>query len=477
MSSKRSLGKKFLLSVGSVVTMTILLLFAFIFWQSEQAIMDQVDQQSRALLQQVVITRAWVADHGGVHLKKGPGVEENPYLPGTTVVDTKGTAYVFHNPAYVTRILSGYAEKQGIYRFHITSLKPMNPINAPTTFEENALKEFERKTFEKSRDGVATIISEQGKRFYQRTIPLRMERPCLTCHEKQGYREGEIRGGLSVMIPMARTDAALMRNWIVLVVGGFLILGSVGISLYVLLQKVVLAPVGHLHQVALQLLAGDYSAKAALETGDELEGLGKAFNAMTKHIIDSFGAMVKTLASAIEARDPYTAGHVERVSKFVKVIAEEMGMEPKLMHQIVLGAVLHDIGKIGVPDDILRKQGSLDDEEIEAMRSHVAKGAVIVSSASDFPPSIQSAVFSHHERFDGTGYTQRLKGEEIPIGDRIIAVADTLDAMTSDRPYRKGMLWEKAIAEIKELAGTQFDPEVVKAFSRAYKKGLISENG
>jgi putative nucleotidyltransferase with HDIG domain len=477
MTAKRSLGKKFLLSVGSVVTLTVLLLFAFIFWQSEQAIMDQIDQQSRALLQQVVISRAWVADHGGVYLKKGPGVEENPYLPGTTVVDTKGTAYVFHNPAYVTRILSDYAEKQGLYRFHITSLKPINPINAPTTFEEKSLREFERKTFEKSRDGVASVISDQGKRFYQRTIPLRVEHRCLQCHEKQGYREGEIRGGLSVMIPMARTDAALMRNWIALVVGGCVILGSVGISLYVLLHKVVLAPVGHLHQVALQLLSGDYSAKAALETGDELEGLAKALNAMTKHIIDSFGAMVKTLASAIEARDPYTAGHVERVSKFAKVIAEELGIEPKLMHQIVLGAVLHDIGKIGVPDDILLKQGTLDVAESATMRSHVDKGAEIVSSATDFSPSVQSAVFSHHERFDGTGYTQSLKGEEIPIEDRIIAVADTFDAMTSDRPYRKGMSPEKAIVEIRKLAGTQFDPGVVAAFTRAYEKGMIGGKG
>jgi putative nucleotidyltransferase with HDIG domain len=239
---------------------------------------------------------------------------------------------------------------------------------------------------------------------------------------------------------------------------------------------VVLAPVGHLHQVALQLLSGDYSAKAALETGDELEGLAKAFNAMTTHIIDSFGAMVKTLASAIEARDPYTAGHVERVSKFVKIIAEEMGIEPKLMHQVVLGAILHDIGKIGIPDDILRKQGTLDVAEIATMRSHVAKGAAIVSSASDFSLSVQKAVFSHHEHFDGTGYTQKLKGAEIPIEDRIIAVADTFDAMTSDRPYRNGMTWEKAIAEIKKLSGTQFDPEVVDAFSRAYEKGMISRN-
>jgi putative nucleotidyltransferase with HDIG domain len=473
MAPKRSLGKKFFLSVGSVVLLTVLLLFIFIFRQSERAIMDQVDLQSRALLQQVMITRGWIADHGGIYVKRGPGVKENPYLPGTTVVDAKGDAYVFHTPEYVTRILSGYAEQQGLYRFHITSLKPMNPINAPTPFEEKALREFDRKTFEKSRDGVAAVISEQGKRFYQRTLPLRVERPCLHCHGKQGYREGEVRGGLSVMIPMALTDAELMRNWIVLSIGGCIILAAVGFSLTLLLRRVVLTPVDHLRQVASRLLAGDYSAQADLKTGDELEELAKAYNAMTKHIIASFEAMVKTLASAIEARDPYTSGHLERVSAFVMAIADEMGIESKLKHQIVMGAILHDIGKIGISDDILRKPGALNAAESETMRSHVTKGADIVASTSDFSSSVQSAVFSHHEHFDGTGYPQRLKGENIPIGDRIIAVADSFDAMTTDRPYRKGIPREAAIAKLKKLAGTQLDPKVVEAFLRAYEQGRI----
>jgi HD-GYP domain-containing protein (c-di-GMP phosphodiesterase class II) len=474
MALKRSLGKKFLLSVGSVVTLTILLFFVFIFRQSERAIMDQVDHQSRTLLQQVMLTRAWIADQGGIYVKRGPGVKENPYLPGTTVVDAKGDDYVFHTPEYVTRILSGYAEQQGLYRFHITSLKPINPINAPTPFEEKTLKEFERKTFEKSRDGVAAVISEQGKRFYQRTIPLRVERSCLHCHGKQGYREGEIRGGLSVMIPMALTEAALMHNWIVLSVGCYAILAAVGISLYLVLRKVVLAPVDHLHQVASQLLGGDYSAQADLKTGDELEELAKAYNAMTKHIIDSFEAMVKTLASAIAARDPYTAGHVERVSAFVKVIADEMEIEPKLKHQIVMGAILHDIGKIGISDDILRKPGALNAAESATMRSHVNKGAEIVASTADFSSLVQSAILSHHEHFDGTGYPRSLKGEKIPIGDRIIAVADTFDAMITDRPYRNGMPREAAIAQLKKLAGTQLDPKVVEAFLRAYEQGRLS---
>lgn len=471
------IGRKFLIGVGGFVTLTVILLFIFIFRQSEKAITDQVDQQSRALLQQVVITRAWVADHGGVYLKKGPGVMENPYLPGTTVSDMKGNEYVFHNPAYVTRILSGYAERKEMYRFHITSLMPINPVNAPTPFEKKALEEFNRKGFDAVREGTSTVISEKGKRFYQRIIPLRVERPCLRCHAAQGYREGNIRGGLSVMIPMDLTEAQLKNKRILFGAAGIVIMAVVGLSLYIILRKVVLAPVAHLNRVASQLMAGDYSARAALDTGDELEGLGKAYNAMTNHIIESYQSMVKTLAAAIEARDPYTAGHVERVSRYATAIAEEMGVEPKLMHQIVMGAILHDIGKIGIPDIILQKPGSLDAEEAEKMRSHPVKGKDIISSVSDFTAPVQTAVLYHHEHFDGNGYPYGLKGEEIPIGDRIIAVADTFDAIVTDRPYRKGRTLETAIEEIKKMAGTQLDPEAVGAFIRVYEKGGIKMDG
>ena len=477
LSFKRSLGRKFLLTVGSVVTLTVTLLFIFIFWQSERAIIDQVDQQSRAILQQVLITRAWISDHNGVYLKKGPGVKENPYLPGTTVTDDKGNEYVFHNPAYVTRILSEYADRQGLYRFHISSLKPLNPTNTPSSSEEKSLREFEKNGFEATRDGTSTVIDEEGKRFYQRTIPLRVERSCLPCHARQGYREGEIRGGLSVTIPMALTEAQLMRSRILLSIAGVAILGIVGISLYILLLRVVLAPVSHLHQVASRLMAGDYSARAALDTGDELEGLAKAYNAMTNHIIESYQSMVKTLAAAVEMRDPYTAGHVERVSRYAKAMAEEMGIEPRLIHQIEMGAILHDIGKIGISDDILLKPGALDAGEGKEMRSHPEKGKEIISSSSDFSSPVQTAILYHHEHFDGNGYPFGLKGDNIPIGDRIIAVADAFDAMVTDRPYRKGMPWETAILELKNLAGMQFDPKAVEAFLKVYEKGAISVEG
>lgn len=474
---KRSLGMKFLMTIGSIVALTITLLFIYIFWQSERAIIDQVDHQSRALLQQILITRTWVADHSGVYIKKAPGVTENPYLPGTTVTDIKGSDYVFHNPAYVTRLLSEYADKEGLYRFHISSLKPINPTNAPSPSEDVSLREFEKKGFEATRGGISTIINEKGNRFYPRTIPLRVDRSCLTCHEKQGYKEGDIRGGLSVTIPLTLTELQLMRSRIVLSIGGIAFLGIVGLSIYMLIHRLILAPIAHLHQVASRLTRGDYSARADLKTGDELEELAKTYNSMTNHIIDSYRSMVKTLAAAVEMRDPYTAGHVERVSRYAKAIAEEMDIEPRLIHQIEMGAILHEIGKIGIPDGILLKPGSLDDGEGKEMRSHPLKGKEIISSSSDFSSSVQAAILYHHEHFDGKGYPFGLKGEEIPIGDRIISVADAFDAMVTDRPYRKGMSWDMAVSELKKKAGNQFDPNAVDAFLKAYEKGAIREEG
>lgn len=471
MALKGDLATKFLLTIGSVVAVTLLLLFTIIARMSERAVVGQVDEQSRALLEQMVITRAWVSDRGGVYARKGPGVKENPYLPGTTVRDAAGREYVFHNPAYVTRLLSEYAERQDLYRLHLTSLKPVNPANAATPFEARALRGFEAAGFEASKAGAAAVVVEDGARFYQRVRPLQVEASCLRCHASQGYKAGEVRGGLSVSIPMASADAHLARSRKTLALAGLAILGIVGSALALLLRKVVLAPVAHLHQVAARLVAGDYSARASLATGDELEDLARAYNAMTGHIIGSYESMVKTLSAALEARDPYTAGHVERVSRYAKAVAEEMGVDAKTVHQIVMGAILHDIGKIGVSDAVLRKPGSLDEDEREQMRRHAQGGKDILASASDASSEMKDFILYHHEQFDGKGYPYGLKGMDIPLGDRIIAVADAFDAMVTDRPYRKGLPRDTALEELRKCSGRQFDPRVVEAFLAVLARG------
>ncbi len=194
---------------------------------------------------------------------------------------------------------------------------------------------------------------------------------------------------------------------------------------------------------------------------------------MDKDLQKSYLMTIKALASAIEARDRYTAGHTDRVYRIAKVIARELGWNNKQLIDLRTGSILHDIGKIGVPDSILNKPGKLTDEETEIMKKHPELGARILKGIPFLEPIIPY-VISHHERYDGTGYPHGLSGEDIPLEGRVLAVADTFDAIMSDRPYRPSAKTEKAINELILYKGTQFDPVVVDAFINAYREGRIN---
>jgi hypothetical protein len=179
--------------------------------------------------------------------------------------------------------------------------------------------------------------------------------------------------------------------------------------------------------------------------------------------------MVTALAETLEKKDPYTGGHVRRVVCYSLLLGAELGLGPGDLKDLWLAATLHDIGKIGVPDRILGKPAPLDADEAEVMRRHTTDGASIVAHLSS--PHVLPGVRSHHERVDGGGYPDGLEGDQIPLAPRIIAVADTFDAMTTSRPYRQGLSGERAAAEIESAAGTQFCPRVVAAFSAMFAGG------
>lgn len=184
------------------------------------------------------------------------------------------------------------------------------------------------------------------------------------------------------------------------------------------------------------------------------------------------------LANAIDARDPYTHGHTERVNKYCLTIADELEEIPEAQEYknfketLQIAALLHDVGKIGVPDAILNKKEKLTKKEFERIVEHPVIGATILEPIVELD-NVAREVRHHHEHYDGNGYPNRLKGGEIPLIARIIAVCDSFDAMTSDRPYRRGKESEAAIQEIKDESGTQFDPIVVSAFLLACEKGKI----
>jgi len=186
----------------------------------------------------------------------------------------------------------------------------------------------------------------------------------------------------------------------------------------------------------------------------------------------AYFSTIKTITNSIEARDPYTKGHSERVARFSKAIAEELNWDKDEIELIDWGGMLHDVGKIGIPDSILNKPGNLTNAEYNKIKLHPLIGAQIVKDISFLEP-VTPYILEHHERFDGKGYPRGVAGKDISIKGRLLAVADTFDAMTSDRIYRRAFKPEAALNEILRNRETQFDPEIAWAFERAWMSGKV----
>jgi response regulator RpfG family c-di-GMP phosphodiesterase len=180
-------------------------------------------------------------------------------------------------------------------------------------------------------------------------------------------------------------------------------------------------------------------------------------------IEEAYRSTLSALTAALDARDSETSGHSRRVVSFSLRLGRELGLDPDQLRSLEFGALLHDVGKIGVPDAVLRKPSQLDDEEWTRMRQHPLYGERILQGI-EFLRGASRVVAQHHERWDGTGYPVGLRGRDIDLNTRIFAVADAFDAITSDRVYRAAKSYEAAAAELREWAGRQFDPEVVAAF-------------
>ena len=189
---------------------------------------------------------------------------------------------------------------------------------------------------------------------------------------------------------------------------------------------------------------------------------------------DLFMSAVKSLVMAIDAKDPYTHFHSLRVSEVSGVLSEELGLDKGEVEQIRLAALLHDVGKIGVPEHVLLKPGKLTPEEWGEMKQHPLHSVHILEQVKQFSPIVKW-VRHEHEHYDGSGYPDQLKGEAIPLPSRIIAVADAFDAITSDRYYRKGRSEEVALSILQEGSDSQFDPAVIRAFVSAYQKGRFKD--
>ena len=262
---------------------------------------------------------------------------------------------------------------------------------------------------------------------------------------------------------------------------------SLALAIGFLFAKQLTNPVRELAEGAHRIAAGDFSQRIQVRNRTELGELGTSFNQMTDRLEsyiedlrraaeenrELFIGTVKALAAAIDGKDPYTRGHSERVGRFSLAIGERLGLSDDELEKLRISALLHDVGKIAIEDNILKKPAALTPEEYEIMKGHPQKGYKIMSqipAMRDFLPGM----YMHHEMMDGNGYPQGLKGDEIPMQARIVSVADTFDAMTTDRPYQKGMSLEDALARIKTFVGTRYDERVVAALVEACETGQIT---
>jgi HD-GYP domain-containing protein (c-di-GMP phosphodiesterase class II) len=261
---------------------------------------------------------------------------------------------------------------------------------------------------------------------------------------------------------------------------------AVAIIAAILFASGIAHPIGQLAERTREIAAGNYAQRLELKTRNEIGELAENFNSMSgaiEHAIEQlkkaahennllFINSVRMLAAAIDAKDPYTRGHSERVARYSIGIGKNLGLSEKEMRNLRISALLHDVGKIGIDDRILRKPGALSEDEFEVMKGHPAKGAAIMSGVAQLIDIIPGMKY-HHEKWSGGGYPDGLVGEQIPVQARIVSIADTLDAMTTNRPYQKAMDLGYVVEKIKSFAGTRFDPHVVDAFVTAVRRGDI----
>jgi HD-GYP domain-containing protein (c-di-GMP phosphodiesterase class II) len=253
-------------------------------------------------------------------------------------------------------------------------------------------------------------------------------------------------------------------------------------------SKSITRPIDHLARTARAIAARDFNVRANVRNRTEIGELAHGFNIMAEDIQQYisdlkqasdenhqlFIGSIEMVAAAVDAKDPYTKGHSARVSQYSVMLAREIGLDEQEIERVRASATLHDVGKIGVDDHVLKKPGVLTDEEFELMKRHTIIGFEIVRQVQQLADTLPGIRW-HHESLDGSGYPDGIRGDEIPLRVRIIAVADTFDAITTDRPYQAGRDFPSALEILKKHAGTRYDPIVVDALHSVYDKGYLQK--
>ncbi|MCL4456101.1 MAG: DUF3365 domain-containing protein [Nitrospirae bacterium] len=266
------------LIIGCSITLAVVLGISFyvIAHRQEKLIMGQVENKARAIFKQIIITRKWIADHGGIFVEKLPWVKPTIYMTDSEITDVSGKRYIKETPAMVTKQLSLYAKDRESYWFHITSLKLTNPENAPDEFEKNALLQFEKNSMKE----LISIETVENSKYLRYISPLYIEDACLKCHAKQGYKVGDVRGAISVTIPVDITFSEISENRRDMFIATVVAVLSLVTALLLMMKKIVLTPMKKLKSSINEFSEGRYSQDRMLKTGDEFEDLCRTFSEM-----------------------------------------------------------------------------------------------------------------------------------------------------------------------------------------------------
>lgn len=336
MTSRIKLGiiTKLLIVTGMVLVLTMGILFYMLIQKQERLIMDQVRNEARSLFRQVVITRRWIADHGGIFVERLPWVRPNPYLAEinkeTEVIDRRGRRLVRENPAMVTKELSRYARERGLFWFNITSLKPLNPDNSPDNFEREALRLFESRDINE----YSAIQKIDNLRYFRYISPLYVETPCLDCHLKQGYRIGDVRGAISITIPVEDLFIEMRKNRINMVLVAVMVTLMLFFTTYVTMKRFILSPLSRLNRSIRNFAAGDDSFKTLISSGDEIEELSRTFTEMARSLSAYHTCLEDKIKAAVEDLEKTNKKLTEVNRELIEINNRKSDFVAKVSHEL-----------------------------------------------------------------------------------------------------------------------------------------------
>lgn len=416
---KKQLFKIFA-TIGVVWTLFIALIIVYLTYQKYEQIEALALLEAKTSINKDIAFRKWVATHGGVYVPITADTPPNPYLKvkHRDLNTTSGIRLTLINPAYALRQMTEqYSSLYGI-KSHLSSDKNINPKNIPDSWEKKSLK-----TLLETRQEVYEFHTVETENYLSYMVPFFIKSECMKCHADQGYKIGDVRGALTITLPMSRYDDVFQK-------------GLITTSLILIWVWI------------LGLLSFRWGYTSSVSRIQEK--------------IDLYEQNLFSLVSLIEQRDNYTAGHGRRVGEYSRLIAKQMGLSHEVQEELYRAGALHDIGKVAIPDSILLKPAALDPIERALIEEHVDAGYTLLKRVDIFA-SIAEIVRYHHERLDGSGYPNKISGEAIPLLSQIMAVADCVDAMTTNRIYKGRKTLQEALAELKSVRGIKFRADVIDA--------------